>query len=35
MCDDVTCDYLHLANVAGVDHITCDDLTYDYQNLEC
>ena len=35
MCDDVTCDDLHLASVAGVDGITCDDLTYDDLNQEC
>ena len=29
MCDDVTCEELRLANVAGMDDITCDDLTYD------
>ena len=29
MCDDVTCEYLHLARMAGMDGITCDDLTYD------
>ena len=31
MCDDITCDDLHLASVAGIDYImsydiTCDDL---------
>ena len=35
MCDDITCDDLHLANVAGMDDITCDDLTYDDLNPEC
>ena len=35
MCDDITCDDLHLASVAGMDDITCDDLTYDHINLEC
>ena len=35
MCDDITCEDLHLANVAGMDDITCDDLTYDYLNQEC
>ena len=34
MCDDITCDDLHLASVAGMDDITCDDLTYDDLNLE-
>ena len=27
MCDDVTCEELHLASVAGMDDITCADLT--------
>ena len=35
MCDDITSDDLHLANVAGMDDITCDDLTYDDPNPEC
>ena len=35
MCDDITCDDLHLASVAGMDDITCDDLTYDDLNPEC
>ena len=35
MCDDITCDDLHLASVAGMYDITCDDLTYDDLNLEC
>ena len=26
MCDDITCDDLHLASVAGMDDIICDDL---------
>ena len=30
MCDDITCDDLHLASVAGMDDITYDDL-----NPEC
>ena len=30
MCDDITCNDLHLASVAGMDDITCDDL-----NPEC
>ena len=29
MCDD-----LHLASMAGMDDITCDDLTYDDLNPE-
>ena len=32
MCDDVTCEELRLANVAGMDDITCDDLTFDDMN---
>ena len=35
MCNDITCDDLHLASVAGMDDITCDDLIYDDQNPEC
>ena len=35
MCDDITCDDLHLANVAGMDDITCHDLTCDDLNPEC
>ena len=26
MCDDITCDDLHLASVAGMDDLICDDL---------
>ena len=32
MCDDITCEDLHLASVAGIEDITCDDLTYDDPN---
>ena len=35
MCDDITCDDLHLTSVPGLDDITCDDLRYDDQNPEC
>ena len=35
LCDDITCENLHLANVAGMDDITCEDLTYDDLSLEC
>ena len=35
MCADITCDDLHLASVAGMDDITCGDLTYDDLNQEC
>ena len=34
MCDDITCEDLHLASVAGMDDIICDDLTYDHLNPE-
>ena len=29
MCDDIIFEDLHLACLAGLDDITCDDLTYD------
>ena len=29
MGDDIKCQDLHLASVAGMDDIPCDDLTYD------
>ena len=35
MCDDITCEDLHLASVAGMDDITCDDLTYVDLSPEC
>ena len=35
MCDDITCEDLHLACVAGMDDIPCDDLTYNDLNPEC
>ena len=35
MCDDITCEDLYLASVAGMDDIPCDDLTYDDLNPEC
>ena len=35
MCDDITCEDLHLASVAGMDDIPCDDLIYDNLNPEC
>ena len=35
MRDDITCDDLHLASVAGMDAILCDDLTYDDLNPQC
>ena len=35
MCEDITCEDLHHARVAGMDDIPCDDLTYDDLNPEC
>ena len=35
MCDDITCEDLRLASVAGMDDVPCDDLIYDNQNPEC
>ena len=35
MCDDITCEDLHLAIVDGMDDVTCDDLTYDDLNPVC
>ena len=35
MCDEITCDVLHLASVAGMEDIICDYLTYDDLNPEC
>ena len=36
MCDDITCEDLHLASVAGMDdNITCDYLTYEDRNPKC
>ena len=29
MCDDITCEDQHLASVAWMDDITCDDLNPD------
>ena len=34
MCDDIICEDLHLASVAGMDDILCDNLTYDDLNPE-
>ena len=34
MCDDITCEDLHLASIAGMDDITCDDLPYDDINQD-
>ena len=35
MCDDMTCYDLHLASVARMDDITCDDQTHEDLNPEC
>ena len=35
MCDDLTCEDLHLVSVAGMDDITCDNQIYDDQNPDC
>ena len=35
MCDDITCEDLHLASANEMDDITCDDLIYDDLNPEC
>ena len=35
MCDDITCDGLHLASIAGMVDITRDDVTYNDPNQEC
>ena len=34
MCNDTTFENLHHASVAGMDDITCDNLTYNDLNLE-
>ena len=33
--DNITCDDLHLASVAGMDDIASDGLIYDDPNSEC
>ena len=35
MCDDTTCEVLHLASVAGMEDIPYDDLKYDDLNQKC
>ena len=35
MCDEITCEDIHLASVARMDDITCDNQTYDDLNPEC
>ena len=35
MCDDMICEDLDPASVAGMDDILCDNLTYDDLNPEC
>ena len=34
MCDEITCEDLHLASVGGMDDITCANLAYDDPNLD-
>ena len=34
MCDGITCQDQHLASLAWMDNIICDDLTYDDLNPE-
>ena len=34
ICDDITCEDLHIGSIAGMYDITCDDLTYDDLNLD-
>ena len=34
MCDDITCEDLHLASMVMMDDITCGDLTYDDLNRD-
>ena len=35
MCDDITCEDLHLASMAGMVDILCNDITYDDIKPEC
>ena len=35
MCDDITCDELHLPSFNGMVVITCDGQTSDDKNQEC
>ena len=35
MCDDITCEDLHLSSVAEMHDITFDNQTYDDRNSEC
>ena len=35
MCYYITCDDQHIASMAGMDDIPCDDLTYDDLNPKC
>ena len=34
ICDDKTCEDLHLASIAGMDDMPCDDVPYDDLNPE-
>ena len=35
MCDDITCEDLHLASMPGMDNVPCNDQTYDDLNPVC
>ena len=35
MCDEITCEDLHLASGARMDYIICYDLIYNDLNPEC
>ena len=35
MRENIICEYLHLASVARMDDITCDDLTFEDLNKKC
>ena len=35
ICNDIKCEDVHLASVAGMDDIPCGDLSYDDLNPEC
>ena len=34
MCDDIIFEDLHLVSMAGMDDMTCDNLTFDYLNAD-
>ena len=35
LCDDITCEDLHLASVVGMEDMICHNKTYDDLNPEC